>query len=129
MNKGKYKCTDYVFKNLLKIGNVITGLSGSLGTATVINENNWVSNQRTLSFETNYSLQIQETIIENSDEIKSLATGSVQKNITAEDILNLQIKVSSCETLKLISQMHLVLLKISLVLEAIKIKYINVLIK
>ena len=129
MNKSKYKCTDYVFKNLLKIGNVITGLSGSLGTATVINENNWVSNQRTLSFKTNYSLQIQEAIIENSDEIKSLATGSVQKNITAEDILNLQIKISNRETLKLISQIHLVLLRINLVLKSVKIKYIDILIK
>ena len=128
-NKNKYKCSNYFLKNLLRIGDVITGLSGSLGTATVINENNWVSNQRTLSFETNYSLLIQEAIIEKSDEIKSFATGSVQKNITAEDILNLQIKISHRSTLKQISKIHLILLRINSILEAIKIKYINVLIK
>ncbi|WP_033161308.1 restriction endonuclease subunit S domain-containing protein, partial [[Mycoplasma] collis] len=83
--------TNFTKNNLLNLGDVITGLSGVLGTAKIIYEKYWVSNQRTLSLTSENFLLIKKSIEKNEKKIYTLSTGSVQKNITVNDILNLEL--------------------------------------
>ncbi len=84
--------TNIKHKNLLEIGNVITGLSGTIGTATQCITHNLVSNQRTLSLSTPYPVQVSLAIEKQSEMLKRKSTGAVQKNITKNDILELKFE-------------------------------------
>ena len=128
--KNSYNRTNYVNKNLLKIGSIVTALYGStLGSTAIIIEKNWVLTRNSISFESIYSLQIQETIIRNNDKIMMLANGSAQKFVKDKDVLNLKIKMNNMKTLKQISEIYIILLRINLILDKIKSKLIDILIK
>lgn len=78
-------------KVFLKEGDVVTGLSGSIGTSDVILENNkYLLNQRLISIRSNYSLLVKMIIEKNKKILESYSTGSVQMNITKNDVLNLK---------------------------------------
>ncbi|MFV0288137.1 MAG: restriction endonuclease subunit S [Mycoplasmatales bacterium] len=88
----KYENTNFIKNNVLKIGDVITGLSGTIGTASPIFTNGLVSNQRTLGLSTDYPVQIANAIELQKKELYNISTGAVQKNITAINVLDLKFK-------------------------------------
>ena len=76
---------------LLREGDVVTGLSGTIGTSDVILENDkFLLNQRLLAIKTNYPLLIKLIIENNKNILEKKSTGSVQMNITKNDVLNIK---------------------------------------
>ncbi len=90
-NKDKFNKSNHFKKNKLNIGDLITGLSGTIGSADVIGEENWVGNQRTLQLKTKYFLEIKSIIEINKIKLLKKAKGAAQKNISHSDILNLKV--------------------------------------
>ncbi|AVN63684.1 hypothetical protein CG006_01660 [Mesoplasma florum] len=88
-NKNNYDKTNVIKNNILNHGDVITGLSGTLGTGEIISESGWVANQRTLTMSSDYGLNILISILLNKDNLNRIATGAVQKNLTANNIIEL----------------------------------------
>ena len=76
---------------LLREGDVVTGLSGTIGTSDVILESDkFLLNQRLLAIKTNYPLLIKLIIENNKNILEKKSTGSVQMNITKNDVLNIK---------------------------------------
>ncbi|UJB28794.1 restriction endonuclease subunit S [Spiroplasma platyhelix] len=86
----KFSRTNVLKNNLINIGDLVTGLSGTIGTVGIIFESDWVSNQRTLTLRSNIPLNLKIAIEKQVDFLLKNATGAVQKNITMNDILNLK---------------------------------------
>jgi restriction endonuclease S subunit len=82
--------TNLIMFNKLDIGDVITGLSGTFGTASIIVDTKCVSNQRTLSLRSRLPLIIKTSIVKQKKFLSNNSTGGVQKNITPNNILNLR---------------------------------------
>ena len=85
----KFDRSDIVKNNMLEIGEVITGLSGTIGTAGLVDSDGYVSNQRTLAITSKYAAQISFSINMYKEKSDTISTGAVQKNITADNILSL----------------------------------------
>ncbi|NQZ29378.1 MAG: restriction endonuclease subunit S, partial [Mycoplasmatales bacterium] len=129
ININKSDKTNFIKNNLLYQGDVITGLSGTIGTAKVISEDNWVSNQRTLSLRTKFPLQIMKLITTSKRYLNTIATGAVQKNIKASDILNLKFSITNKEMEKLLSSLYIKNEKLINNLSNLKNKLLKLLIK
>lgn len=84
-----FERTNIIKNNMLNCGDTITGMSGTIGTATVISDENLVSNQRTFAFSSDFPVQTAISIELQSQKLINLSTGAVQKNITKDNILNL----------------------------------------
>ncbi|VEU59113.1 restriction endonuclease subunit S [Mesomycoplasma neurolyticum] len=111
--------TNFMKNNLLNIGDIITGLSGTIGTSKVITSKNWVSNQRTLSLTSDYPLNISESIKKQKTELLNIATGAAQKNITKNNILELKLIKTYNIDLK-INEIYIILTKIKKILTVLK---------
>lgn len=89
--------TNYKKDNLLIPGAVVTGLSGTIGTSGIVFSNNFVLNQRLIGLVSKWPLVIKNTIETNKNELISWSTGSVQKNITEKNILELKLSKNFCD--------------------------------
>ena len=121
-NEKNFSYTDnIVLKHLLKCGDVVTGLSGTIGTSCVIYENNmYILNQRLLAINSNIPLLIKMLIEKNKKILEQSSTGSVQKNITKNDILNIKLNSKLINKFnELISKLYILNLKISNVIDVI----------
>ncbi|MCL6428918.1 hypothetical protein LT335_00466 [Spiroplasma sp. JKS002669] len=127
-NKFKFEKTNITKNNLINIGDVITGLSGTIGTASIVYENNWVSNQRTLVLRSNIPLNIKIAIIKQNNFLIKHATGAVQKNITIDDILNLKM-IKKTANDEYINEFYIKFLILKNKIKEIKKSIINLLIK
>ncbi|WP_342252084.1 restriction endonuclease subunit S [Spiroplasma endosymbiont of Amphibalanus improvisus] len=97
LDKQQFELTNLEKNNLAQPGDVITGLSGTIGSADIITDNNWVNNQRTLLLRTDYSLQVKSAIEYYKNILLTNATGAAQKNITHNDIMDLNIYIDKYE--------------------------------
>lgn len=84
-----FERTNIIKNNVLQCGDTITGMSGTIGTATVITDEGHVSNQRTFAFSSDFPVQSALSIELQAKKLINLSTGAVQKNITKDNILNL----------------------------------------
>ena len=121
-NEKNFTYTDNnVLKHLLKCGDIVTGLSGTIGTSCVIYKNNmYILNQRLLAINSNIPLLIKMLIEKNKKILEQSSTGSVQKNITKNDILNIKLNSKLINKFnELISKLYILNLKISNVINII----------
>ncbi len=84
-----FERTNIIRNNVLHCGDTITGMSGTIGTATVITDESQVSNQRTFAFSSDFPVQTALSIELQAQKLVNLSTGAVQRNITKDNILNL----------------------------------------
>ncbi len=115
--------------NKLNIGDVVTGLSGTIGTAGIVKQNDWVSNQRTLALRSDFALQIKKCIENSKVYLNSISTGAVQKNIKHKDILNLNFSIKNYERELKISNLYIKLVEILDKIVTCKTNLINLLVK
>ena len=126
-NKDKFNKSNHFKNNKLNIGALITGLSGTIGSVDIIDEKNWVGNQRTLQLKTKYFLEIKSTIEINKIKLLKKAKGAAQKNISHSDILNLKVFIKKFN--QEISNFYLTIKKNIQKIKKIKFLMINLLIK
>ena len=125
-DKEKFKKSNYFKNNKLNIGDLVTGLSGTIGSANVIDEKNWVGNQRTLQLKTKYFLEIKSTIEISKIKLLRESKGAAQKNISHTNILSLKVFIKKFN--KEISNFYLIIKKNIQKIKKIKFLMIDLLI-
>ena len=126
-NSKNFSRTNFICNNKILVGDVVTGLSGTIGTTKIMDCKKWVSNQRTLTINSKYFLEIKSTIEINMLKLLKIARGAAQKNISHFEILDLDISIKNYN--HNISNMYLIMLRIINLAKKIRRDLIELLIK
>ena len=78
-------------KQLLLVGDILLTMTGDVGRAGIVDEENCLLNQRVLKVDSFSKFFSYFTLIAYSEEIKSLAKGSVQQNLGLKELNKMQI--------------------------------------
>lgn len=78
-------------KQLLLVGDILLTMTGDVGRAGIVDEENCLLNQRVLKVDSFSKFFSYFTLIVYSEEIKSLAKGSVQQNLGLKELNKMQI--------------------------------------
>ena len=87
---------------ILDIGNILVSLTGKTGRISIVDKNNELLNQRVGKIESTKDIYIEfNYCLLNSDyvqnKIQNLSTGGNQKNLSPEDLVNVEIDIISDE--------------------------------
>ena len=126
-NSKNFSRTNFICNNKILVGDVVTGLSGTIGTTKIMDCDKWASNQRTLTINSKYFLEIKSIIEINMLKLLKIARGAAQKNISHFEILDLDISIKNYN--HNISNTYLIMWRIVNLAKKIKKSLIELLIK
>lgn len=97
------------YKNsILNIGDVLLTMTGEVGRIGIVDETNCLLNQRVLKVSSNSSAYTFAYLTKNYTNISSIGKGSVQQNLSVNDLYKLNV-IHSLESIKKFSKYNVLI--------------------